>query len=71
MNQSPADNLLTTALTTKHDAENAVIALRELSPNASTTEKRTKRQAADLAKLKANLAARAAKLPLPYPEFSQ
>lgn len=69
--QPPADNVLTTALTAKHEAENAVIALQELSPDASAGERRTRRQAADLAKLKANLAARAAKLPLPYPEFTQ
>lgn len=71
LNQPSDDNLLTTALTTKHEAENAVLALQELSPDASDTEKRTMRQAADLAKLKANLAARAAKRPLPYPGFSQ
>ena len=71
LNQPPADNLLTSALTTKHEAENAVIALQELSPDTSESEKRAKRQAADLAKLKANLAARAANLPLPYPGFSQ
>ena len=67
----PDDNLLTSALVTKHEAENAVISLQELSPDASDSERRTKRQAANLAKLKANLAARAANLPLPYPEFSQ
>ena len=71
LNQPPDDNLLTSALTTKQEAENAVIALNELSPDTSDSEKRTKRQAADLAKLKANLAARAADLPLPYPGFSQ
>ena len=70
-NKPPGDNLLTSALMTKHEAENAVIALQELSPDASDSERRVKRQAADLAKLKANLAARAANLPLPYPDFSQ
>ena len=71
LSEPPDDNVLTSALMAKHAAENAAIALKELAPGASEGERRAKRQAADLAKLKANLAARAANLPLPYPDFSQ
>ena len=67
---SPEDADLIDALAKRHTAENAQITLDSLPDTATESERRTARQNLEVAMLAANLAAKKAKIELPYPDFA-
>ena len=68
--KSPEDADLIDALAKRHLAENAQVEFDSLPDTATESERRTARQEMEAAMLAANLAAKKAKLDLPFPDFA-